>query len=124
MKKSAETVAVIGASRKEDRYSNKAVRQLMQHNHTVLPVNPVEKTIEGLKVFGKISEISVNVDTVTMYVNPNEGLKLKEELLLLRPKRVIFNPGTENQELIDFLERNGVACLRACTLVLLSTGQF
>ena len=119
-----ETVAVVGASRKSDRYSNKAVLKLKSAGHTVIPVNPVESEIEGLKVKPSLKDISLKVNTVTLYVNPVQGEKLIDDILKIKPDRVIFNPGTESELMIDKLSAGGVECLKACTLVLLSTNQF
>ncbi|MBN1647723.1 MAG: CoA-binding protein [Spirochaetales bacterium] len=119
-----ETVVVIGASKKEDRYSNKAVRKLLAAGHTVIPVNPVEDTICDLPVAHSAADITSSVDTVTMYVNPAVGKKMEQEIIGLHPKRVIFNPGAESDFLVDRLSAQGIQCLNACTLVLLSTNQF
>ncbi len=119
-----ETVAVVGASRKPDRYSNKAVLKLKAAGHTVIPVNPVESEIEGLKVSPSLKDISGKVDTITLYVNPVQCEKLIDNILEMRPARVIFNPGTESEMMIDRLSAAGVKCMKACTLVLLSTNQF
>ena len=119
-----ETVAVVGASRKPDRYSNKAILKLIAAGHTVIPVNPVETEIEGLKVSSSLKDIAGKIDTVTMYVNPVQGEKLVDDLLRINPSRVIFNPGSESKTMIDKLSAAGVKCMKACTLVLLSTNQF
>lgn len=119
-----ETVAVVGASKKPDRYSNKAILKLKSGGYNVIPVNPVESEIEGLKVASSLKEISQRIDTVTMYVNPVHGENLVGDILKIKPGRVIFNPGTESEIMIDKLSAGGVKCLNACTLVLLSTNQF
>lgn len=119
-----EVVAVVGASPKAERYSNKAVRLLREHGHTVIPVNPAQTHIEGLEVAANISALPRSIDTVSMYVSPERSTPLLAELLALHPHRVIFNPGAENPALQSALENAGIATEEACTLVLLRTGQF
>ncbi|HUZ18802.1 MAG TPA: CoA-binding protein [Spirochaetia bacterium] len=119
-----ERVAVLGASKKPDRYSNKAVLLLKEHGHNVVPVHPVEKQIEGLNVAPSLREIGGSVDTLTVYVGPHHIAPLIDEIVALRPGRVILNPGTESSQLESALTENGIPYLEACTLVLLKTGQF
>ncbi len=125
MKQSAkETVVVLGASPKPERYSNKAVRLLLEHGHAVIPVHPAMDSIEGIAVRHALDDIEGAVDTVTVYVSPELSSPLAEQLVALGPRRVIFNPGTENPVLIKALDAAGIATEQACTLVLLNTGQF
>ncbi len=119
-----KTVAVLGASQNPERYSNQTVRLLLKHGHQVIPVHPTIAEIEGLPVAAALSEISEAVDTLTVYLSPARAIPLKEEFLVLRPNRVIFNPGTESPELKQALEQQGIQTEEACTLVLLHTGQF
>lgn len=119
-----ETVAVLGASRKPERYSNQAIRLLRTCGHTVIPVNPAQTEIEGLVVVPDVNSLPPNIDTVTMYLSPAHSAGLLPALLALRPKRVIFNPGAENPALEHGLEEAGIRVEEACTLVLLRTGQF
>jgi uncharacterized protein len=118
------TVAILGASEKEDRYANKAQRRLVSHGYPVLPVSPSSKTIMGVPCVQKISDIKQAVDTVTLYVGPKILAAQIDELLKLKPRRVIFNPGTEDASLQQQLEKAGIHTVEACTLVLLSTDQF
>lgn len=119
-----ETVAVVGASPKPERYSNKAIRLLREYGHTVLPVNPAQAQIEDLPVTARIDDLPRGIDTVTMYVSPAHSGALLPPLLALKPRRVIFNPGAENPALEDGLRAAGIGVEEACTLVLLRTGQF
>lgn len=118
-----ETVAVLGASPKPGRYSNKAIRLLREYGHTVIPVNPAQTEIEGLPVAARVEDLA-GIDTVTMYVSPAHSDVLLPGLLALHPARVIFNPGAENPRLAQALEDAGIRVEEACTLVLLRTGQF
>lgn len=119
-----ERVVIIGASDNPERYSHKALLLLRQHGHEVVPVHPKLSEIDGVPVAADLSAISGPVDTVTLYVGPAISLTLKDKLIALNPRRVIFNPGTENAALMPSLTEAGIACEEACTLVLLHTGQF
>ena len=119
-----ETVAVLGASSKPDRYSHKAMLLLQEHGHTPIPVHPKEKSILDRKVFTDLSELDVHVDTVTVYVRPELLQKQLDDLINLHPGRVIMNPGTEDQKVADELENRDIQVVQACTLVMLNTGQF
>lgn len=120
----SETVAVLGASPKPERYSNQAIRMLGDYGHRVIPVNPAQSQINGLPVSRSLEAISTPVDTVTVYVSPAHSAPLLPGLLALKPRRVIFNPGAENPVLMAALEDAGIEVLEACTLVLLRTRQF
>lgn len=122
--KNTHTVAVLGASPKPERYSNKAIRLLLQHNHKVIPVHPAIDTVEGLLVSKSLIEIEQPVDTLTLYISEKLSTPLMDEIIQLKPGRVIFNPGTENPELYKALSAADIPFEEACTLVLLNSGQF
>jgi predicted CoA-binding protein len=85
----------------------------------------VLEEIEGIKVNHSLAEITGRkIDTVTLYVNAEVLKKYVADILVLKPVRVIFNPGTESQEIEEEFEKNGIKTLEACTLVMLRTGQF
>lgn len=114
---------VIGASENPERYSNKAIKMLRQHDHEVVAIGLKTGEVEGVKIqIGKPNFDSV--DTITLYLNPKRQEEYYDYLISLHPKRVIFNPGTENYELETILEKNGINYEEACTLVLLSTDQY
>ena len=119
-----ETVAVVGASPLKDRYSNKAMAPLESYGHTPVPVAPKHETIEGKKVHAGLLDIPEKIDTVTMYVGVPRQEKIIEDILELKPKRVIFNPETENPQVYDRLKGAGIRVQEACTLVLLRTNQY
>lgn len=119
-----ENVVVIGASANEERYSNKAMKMLVEYGHLPIPVAPLAGSILGYKVHTGIGDIDGKVDTVTMYVGPARQQGMIDEIIALQPKRVIFNPGTENPTEYDRLKTAGIAVLEDCTLVLLKTNQF
>jgi predicted CoA-binding protein len=124
MRHKIQRVVVMGASHKPDRYSNQAVRLLLEHGHEVIPVHPKLAEVDGLKVIHHLGEIRGAVDTLTMYVGPDASAAAAEAILQLRPGRVIFNPGSENPDLELRLSQAGIAHEQACTLVLLRTDQF
>jgi predicted CoA-binding protein len=119
-----ERVVIIGASDDPLRHSHQALTLLRQHGHEVIPVHPRLAAIDGVPVVADLSAISGPVDTVTLYVGPAISLVLKDKLIALNPRRILFNPGTENAPLVNALDAVGIVCIHACTLVLLRTGQF
>lgn len=120
----AQRVAVLGASPKPDRASNQAVRRLRRHGHHVVPVHPAHDEIEGLPAARELAAVDGPVDTLTVYVGPRRGEELVDRIVALAPGRVIFNPGTESDVAERRLREHGIPTLRACTLVLLASGQF
>ena len=114
---------IIGASNNPERYAYKAAERLLSHGHEIelLGIKPVE-------VFGKTVDTEKiqyqGIDTVTLYIGPKNQPEYYEYVLALKPKRVIFNPGTENEEFEKLLVKNGIEAEEACTLVLLGTGQY
>lgn len=119
-----EKVVILGASNKPDRYAYLAMKMLQEYGHTVLPVNPALEEIDGVKVSRSLEAIDNAVDTVTLYMNPQRLAEQVEGLIKLKPKRVIFNPGTESKEIENKLKNAGIQTTEACTLVLLRTNQF
>lgn len=117
-------VAILGASAKPERFAYKAFRMLKDYGHTPIPVTPSVASIEGDRTFSSLTEVDQPVDTLTMYVSPDISSGLQKEILDLKPKRVIFNPGSENPELERSLEEADIHVVEACTLVLLRTNQF
>ena len=117
-------VAVLGASHKPERYSNKAVRMLKEYGHDVVPVTPGRAVIEDLPVAPDLGSIEGPVDTLTLYVGPERSAQLQGDILALRPGRVILNPGTESAALEQALDQAGIPWEHACTLVMLRSGQF
>ena len=117
-------VAVLGASDEPERYSYKAVHLLEEKGHTAFPVNPKLKALEGWKVYASLKDLPEPVHTLSVYVSPKISSQLGAEILRLKPRRIIFNPGAENPELAALASAQGIRTLDACTLVLLRTNQF
>lgn len=124
MSPTSQRVAIVGASDNPERYSHKAQLLLRQHGHEVVPVHPKLSSIEGVPVVADLSQVTGQVDTVTMYVGAAISKGLADKLIAVKPQRVIFNPGAENPELREKLGAAGIEVEEACTLVLLRTGQF
>ena len=114
---------VIGASNNPERYSYKAIKMLLYHGHEVVAVSNKKAEVLGLPIFNT-DKIQDTVDTVSLYVGPANQKYYEQYILDTMPRRVIFNPGTENPEMEELLTKNGIEVEEACTLVLLSTGQF
>ena len=121
--KMKERVAILGASDNPERYSYKAMQMLVENGHEAILVSPRYKEIEGRSVYEDLTLLK-GIDTLTLYVNADISNKMKDQILKLKPKRVIFNPGTENPALEKALTDAGIAIEEACTLVLLRTNQF
>jgi predicted CoA-binding protein len=114
---------VLGASANPQRYSFLAVSRLAAHGHPVVAIGLKDEKIGDTPVIKAHPALS-DVDTVTLYLNPKRQQAYYDYILQLQPKRIIFNPGTENPELEQLAAKNGIETLEACTLVMLSTGQY
>jgi len=119
-----ERVAVMGASRKPERYSYKAVKLLAEHGHTPVPITLKDPDVLGHEAYHSITDVEGAVDTVTLYIGPKILKTVIDDIIAKQPKRVIMNPGTEDQELAEKFENAGIPVTQACTLVLLTTNQF
>jgi predicted CoA-binding protein len=114
---------VLGASENPERYSNLAVKKLTAHQHTVVALGKRKGSIGDITIETEKKSFE-NIDTVTLYMNPLHQQEYYDYILSLHPKRIIFNPGAENEELAVLANENNIAVQEACTLVLLSTGQY
>jgi len=120
-----QKVAILGASDRPDRYAHMAFKMLQEYGHTPVLVNPTLQEIESTKVFKDLTAIQdQKIDTLTLYVNPQRLEAYVDQILALKPKRVIFNPGTESRGIEEKLRAAGIEAMEACTLVLLRTNQF
>ncbi|MEO5674003.1 MAG: CoA-binding protein [Chitinophagales bacterium] len=118
-----KTTVVFGASENPARYANLAVKKLKSFGYSVIPIGLREGKIDGIPIKVGKPEIS-NVDTITLYLNSSRQKEYYDYILNLKPRRIIFNPGAENEELEKIARENRIETMEACTLVLLSTGQF
>lgn len=114
---------VLGASANPARYSYLAVSRLRNYGHPVIAVGRKEGIVADVNIITDKKNID-DVDTITLYLNANNQKEYYDYILSLNPKRVIFNPGAENDELAEILTAKEIAPIEACTLVLLSTGQY
>jgi predicted CoA-binding protein len=114
---------VLGATPNEERYAYKAVVKLLQYGHEVVPVGIKAGSIKGLNIETNRPALA-KVDTLTLYVGPANQKDWYSYILGLNPKRIIFNPGTENDELMKMAQDKGIETIEACTLVMLSLGNY
>jgi predicted CoA-binding protein len=119
-----ENVVVVGASPKADRYSNQCMRSLQERGYNPIPVALARKEILGRIVYPTLGSVPCRIDTITLYVRPSFQASVLEEAIRIKPKRIIFNPGTENPGEYECLKKAGIEVIEACTLVMLSTNQF
>lgn len=119
----AETTLVVGASNNPERYAYKAANLLLQKGHPIYLCGLKKDTVLGHPIHQEWPAPH-SIDTVTLYVGPKGQEAFYDEIIKLSPRRVIMNPGTENEVLEKRLKENGITCMEACTLVLLSTGQY
>jgi predicted CoA-binding protein len=119
----SKKTVVLGATENPSRYSYLAVEKLNRYGHPVVAIGKQEGKIGNTPVITAHPD-EKEVDTVTLYLNPQLQKQYYDYILSLHPKRIIFNPGTENEELYDLAKANGIEPMEACTLVLLGTGQY
>jgi uncharacterized protein len=112
------TVAILGASKDRSKFGNKAVRAYTAKGYTVYPINPKEAEIEGVKAYPSILDIpEKNVDMVSVYLPPQIGAKVIEDVAKMKPKEVWLNPGAESDELVEKGEKLGLTMISACSIV-------
>ncbi len=114
---------VLGASPDHSRYSNKAVRSLLKRDHEVIPVGKKSGEIKELEIKTGKPDIP-DVDTVLLYLPPDRQSEYYDYVIGLKPRRVIFNPGTHNKEFIDLVKENGIEAVEDCALIMLNTGDY
>ena len=116
---------IIGATPNRSRYAYIAAQMLLDHGHEFVPIGIKNGVVFDKEILNINNHPQVeNVDTITLYINPLHQTPHYDYIISLTPKRIIFNPGTENEELRGLAESRDIATENACTLVLLSTGQY
>lgn len=114
---------VLGATPKPDRYAYIATEMLTDYGHTVVPYG-VKKGKIGDFIILNEWPTDTDIDTITLYINPTLQQQFYDRIVAMKPKRIVFNPGTENSELMQLAEENDIIAQEACTLVLLRTNQY
>ena len=114
---------VLGATPDESRYAYLAANRLVKHGHDIINVGIKKGEVAGV-VIEPADELHNDVDTVTLYIGTRNQPPLYQYILDTKPKRIIFNPGTENVELENMARKQGIETIEACTLVMLATGQY
>ena len=124
MEGTGRKVVILGASDRPDRYAYLALNRLLQRGYDVIPVHPVLKEIKGIPVVKSLSEVPVEIDTVTLYVGSSRVDELADEITALKPQRIVANPGTESSILAKKANESNIRYVEGCTLVMLSIGEF
>ena len=114
---------VLGASTKPERYAFKAITMLVENGHSVLAIGQNQGEVAGITIRTKNIPLK-NIDTVSLYLNALRQREYYNYIIETKPKRVIFNPGTDNPEFYQLLKSNNIKVEEACTLVLLTTNQY
>ena len=114
---------VLGASENKERISFLAITRLVAQGFPVVAIGKKAGRVNNIEIITEQKHFE-NIDTVTLYLNPAHQKAYYNYIFSLHPKRIIFNPGAENEELVNMAKQKGVRAMEACTLVLLSTGQF
>ena len=120
---SSKNTLVLGASKNPQRYSYLAMHKLKAYGHPVMAIGKREGSVNNIEIVTGTPPFK-DVDTVTLYLNPINQKPYYDYIISLNPKRIIFNPGTENDELVSLAREKGIEVLDACTLVMLSTNQY
>jgi len=125
LQSSGKKTVIVGATTNPERYAYLAAHRLTEHGHPIVPLGIKKGEVAGHQILDlrKMPRIE-GVDTITLYIGPRHQAEWMDYLISLKPRRIIFNPGTENEEFEKKAREAGIKPEKACTLVLLSTGQF
>ena len=116
-------ILVLGASHRETRFSYKAVKALIRLEYDVVAVGKREGDIKGVRIQTGMPPVE-DLDDIILYVGPSGQQEYYDYILGLKPRRVIFNPGTHNQELIDLCREHGIEPVVDCALIMLNSGDY
>ena len=114
---------ILGASNNPQRYSYLALNKLKAYGHEIIAIGKKESLVNGIEI-SRSTPLVEDVDTITLYMNPANQVPYYDYILSLKPKRIIFNPGTENPELVSLAKKAGIVPVEGCTLVMLSAHQY
>ncbi|KEO73828.1 CoA-binding protein [Anditalea andensis] len=121
----SKKTVVLGASTNPTRYAFIAANMLKDYHHEVVPVGIKKGEIAGQAILNLKEKPEIDdIDTITLYLGPQNQPEWYPYILSLKPKRIIFNPGTENRELMDMARKQGIEVEIGCTLVMLRSGQY
>ena len=113
----AKTVAVVGASNDRRKFGNKALRAFKQQGHTVIPINPNESEVEGMKTYPSVLDVPGPIDMATVYVQPDVAMRLLDEFERKGIPEVWINPGAETDEMIDTAHHRKTKVIFACSII-------
>ena|ERR1700736_6665691 len=122
--KTGKTVVVLGASPKPGRYAYRAMEKLREYGHRPLPVNPAHAQVLGEKCYPSVAGVPGKIDTLTLYLRKTRSDPLIDEIIESSPRRIILNPGAENNELAVNAREHGIEVVEGCTLAMLGAGTF
>lgn len=111
------TIAIIGASSDRSKYGNKATRAFLHGGWTVYPVNPKEETLEGVSCYKRLADVPEPIDRISLYVPPNIGLAMIDEIAAKKPGELFLNPGSESEALVAAAKASGLSPIQACSIV-------
>lgn len=114
---------ILGATTNPSRYAYLAAERLAEYGHPIFPVGIKKGQVLGKEIVND-KTIPKGIDTITFYIGPRHQTEWYDYIVKAKPKRLIFNPGTENPELMQLAKEHGIEPILACTLVMLSTGQY
>lgn len=118
-----ETVAILGASNRPERFAYRAQQQLLEKGYQPVPINPGYGEIEGVTCYPALQHCPQDISVITVYLRPDRLGPLVDEMIAANPRKVIFNPGSENRQVMVQLQQAGVEVEAACTLIMLDSGR-
>jgi predicted CoA-binding protein len=119
-----KSVVILGASTNPDHYAFKAMQRLQEHGYKAIPVNPAFDEVLSERCYPSIAEVPQPIDTITLYLGAARSTPLIQDILKSKPRRIIFNPGAENEDLAKAVSSAGIETVEGCTLVMLGAGTF
>ncbi len=120
----AKTVAVVGASSDRNKFGNKALRAFKAEGHTVIPINPNEPEVEGLKTYASVLDVPGSIDMATVYVQPEVGQQLLAQFEQKKIPEIWINPGAESDELVAEAKRRRLNIIQACSIVAIGRSPY
>jgi predicted CoA-binding protein len=119
-----KVVAVIGASNDRHKFGNRAVRAFKRQGYTVIPVNPNEDEVEGQKAYASVLDVPGTIDMATVYVQPEPGVRVMEELAQKGVGEVWLNPGADDDRVVDRARALGLNVIQACSIIAIGESPY